>query len=417
MRDQNRVAIPFFSINSYFGESTFISYTSNYLISHFNYWSAGTGLTGIFVGGSYILLEILTGIGDNIFLFYLSIYLLNLSTGLILIKYGDKLSRLFRKRKNDQFIELRDDNLELEMGSIKIPSTEKNIDYPKGYSNLDDTNNWTVIDLEQPENISNASCLDTNLPPTGIDTSTLNDFIVIDREGKAGLVSLNNESPFVKQNSCPNRLITRQQQQQQQQKISSSLLDNEDSNTNSIKKYFKIFLVSSSLWLEALIRYFFAFAIIPYIVQNKLHFELVTFAGYTGTFLGKSLGTLYTVKNIYSYNLIHFYNLVALVIMLTTRYRLDISLIMAIIFISNILNSSCYPQVFKHVLNSPHFTNKKFYTTIVCQFVTFSNIISAISSTIVSHYLTETNHQLNISATATATYTLTAMVMTTSTAT
>lgn len=80
------VAIAFTSINSYFGETTFLIIATNYDKNQLKYWSIGTGLAGIIGTSLYILFNMFLPL-RTIFVINLFIYYIFLSGILYLLDY------------------------------------------------------------------------------------------------------------------------------------------------------------------------------------------------------------------------------------------------------------------------------------------------------------------------------------------
>ena len=65
---------------------------------------------------------------------------------------------------------------------------------------------------------------------------------------------------------------------------------------------------------------------------------------------------------------------------------LTILQLVCIKFISNLLNSSCYPQVFKYILASDLFKNKQFYTSCLSICNTAATLLAGVISILLTNF-------------------------------
>ena len=138
----------------------------------------------------------------------------------------------------------------------------------------------------------------------------------------------------------------------------------------------RLFLASASLWLESLFRYFFNFCIIPLSLSDPTTSTVLYFVGYLGVFLGKTFGNLYQIDRVASYSLVHLYNVALLLII----NHLSIVPILICVFISNLINGTCYPQVYKWIIRCPSVVHKEVASKFVCRLNSLSTILGAIAA-------------------------------------
>jgi len=335
------LCIVILTINSYFGEIFFISNVSKYAKKNFSYWTIGTGLCGIMTNGLYLVYDHFFPI-NVIYIILCSTYVILITLSFILIKFSKE--NIDRKNFN-KINEITDNNINEITDINKVADDEIELLEVNKKIDIELDNNWKLIDLDNSEN--------TNSTPT------VNDSSIRITEDKL------------------------------QQKIINDTL-NRSKIGGILNDYFKIFSLSSPLWLESFFRYFINIVAVPYLSKTAHQYEVLFFCGSIGVFLGKLFGTFYLVTNIYYYNLVHIYNIVFIIVVFVFYNEQYYYILIPFVTLANIICSSCYPQVYNTILNdneiqekSLDHRDKQYYMSLVCQFSTFTTIIAASLSFII----------------------------------
>jgi MFS family permease len=94
------IAISLVSINSYLGESTFLSFSSFYKKKELSFWGIGTGLAGLLGAGFFLLFNLLIS-AQVIFIINLFLYIFILTLGLYLIDFHTQINPIIEDIKEE----------------------------------------------------------------------------------------------------------------------------------------------------------------------------------------------------------------------------------------------------------------------------------------------------------------------------